>query len=205
MNLNRERLAGLLARPALLIAPVVAAFALFLIPAVRVSAHAAYDHSTPGDGEVLAAAPARIDVFFKEETQRANGLPTLVVVNGSGDTVSSNTTLDDNDRKHISADLNPGLPPGRYAVIWHNVSADDGDEAQGAFYFYVGTGPSPSASGSTGTTTATPGAATPTVKPGTTESDDSGDIPTWGLIAGIIAGLVVGAGGGIAIGRRAGS
>jgi copper transport protein len=204
MNSKQERLAGLLARPALLIAPVAAAFALFLIPAVRVSAHAAYDHSTPGDGEVLAAAPAKIDLFFKEEMQRANGLPTLVVVNGSGDTVSSNATLDDNDRKHISAGLNPGLPPDRYAVIWHNVSADDGDEAQGAFYFYVGTGPSLSASGAA-TATATPGAATPTVKPSTTESDDSGDIPTWGLIAGIVAGLVVGAGGGIAIGRRAGS
>jgi copper transport protein len=184
----------------------VAAFALFLTPAVRVSAHAAYDHSTPGDGEVLAAAPARIDVFFKEEMQHANGLPTLVVVNGSGDTVSSNTTLDDNDRKHISADLNPGLPPGRYAVIWHNVSADDGDDAEGAFYFYVGAGPSPSASASTATTTASPAAATPTVKPVTpAESDDGGDIPTWGLIAGIVAGLVVGAGGGIAIGRRSGS
>jgi methionine-rich copper-binding protein CopC len=202
MNLKQERLAGRLAR-ALLIAPVVAAFALFLIPAVRVSAHAAYDHSTPGDGEVLAAAPARIDVFFKEEMQRANGLPTLVVVDDSGDTVSSNSTLDDNDRTRVSADLNPGLPPGRYAVIWHNVSADDGDEAQGAFYFYVGTGPSPSASAATGSTTATP-LATATVKPATTDGD-SGDIPTWGLIAGIVGGLVVGAGGGLAIGRRSGS
>jgi methionine-rich copper-binding protein CopC len=205
MNLKQERLAGRLARPGLLIAPAVAAFALFLIPAVRVSAHAAYDHSTPGDGEVLAAAPARIDVFFKEEMQRANGLPTLVVVNDSGDMVSSNSTLDDNDRTHLSADLNPGLPPGRYAVIWHNVSANDGDEAQGAFYFYVGTGPSASASAAPGSTTATP-VATATVKPTTpAEGDDGGDIPTWGLIAGIVAGLVVGAAGGVAIGRRSGS
>ena len=114
--------------------------------------------------------------------------------------------LDDNDRTHMSVALDSGLEDGRYTVIWHNVSADDGDEATGVFFFYVGTGPSPSASSSTATTTATSGAATPTVKPTTpAESDDSGDIPTWGLIAGIVAGLVVGAGGGIAIGRRAGS
>ncbi|HVP05021.1 MAG TPA: copper resistance protein CopC, partial [Dehalococcoidia bacterium] len=143
-----------LIRPALLIAPIVAALALFAIPAIQVSAHAGYDHSSPGDGEVLAVAPTKIDAYFKEEMSRANGLPTLIVVNSSGDTVSSNMALDDNDRKHISADLKADLPDGRYTVIWHNVSAEDSDEAQGAFQFYIGAAPTPVPSSSPGTSAA---------------------------------------------------
>jgi len=202
MKSKQERLAGLLARPALLVAPIVAAFALFLIiPAVHVSAHSAYDHSTPGDEEVLATPPAKIEVFFKEEMQRASGLPTLVVVNDSGDTVSSDAVLDDNDRRHLSAGLDPGLPDGRYAVIWHNVSADDGDEAQGAFYFFVGEGPtSTSPAATSGRPTAT---IAPTASPAPAGNDEGGgDIPSWGLAAGIIGGLVVGGGGGLLFGRR---
>jgi methionine-rich copper-binding protein CopC len=203
MYSNQKRLAGLLARPALLIAPIAAALALLLVmPAVHVSAHAAYDHSTPGDGEVVATAPTTITVFFKEEMARGNGLPTLVVVNDSGDTVSSNAALNDDDRTELTADLDPGLPDGRYAVIWHNVSADDGDEAQGAFYFYVGTGPATTAPAqSSAAATATPTIAA-SATPAPAESDDSGDIPVWGLIAGIIGGLVVGGGGGLVLGRR---
>ena len=73
---SRKRTAG----AAALILPLAAALAmLLLMPVVRVSAHAAYDHSTPGDGEVVATAPAQVDVFFKEEMARGNGLPTLTV------------------------------------------------------------------------------------------------------------------------------
>lgn len=176
-----------------------ALLAMLAIRAPSVSAHAAYDHSTPGDGEVVATAPTKIDVFFAEEMERANGLPTLVVVGEDGDVVDKGAVLDDNDRTHISAELNADLEDGRYTVIWHNVSADDGDEAQGAFYFYVGTGPSvTNGASSTAAATASPVVTTPPAA----KDDDSGDIPIWGLIAGIIGGVVVGGGAGAVLGRR---
>ncbi|HVP05749.1 MAG TPA: copper resistance protein CopC [Dehalococcoidia bacterium] len=201
MTINMKRGAGLSARPALAaIAVALAIVALFALHAPRVSAHAGYDHSTPGDGEVVASSPATIDVYFKEEMSRASGLPTLVVVNDSGDEVSSDAALDDNDRTHMSATLDPDLPDGTYTVIWHNVSADDGDEAQGAFYFYVGSGPSATtpAASSGATNTAAPTATQAPVS----EGGDSGDIPVWGLIVGIVGGVVVGGGGGLLLGRR---
>lgn len=193
--------AGHIARPALLALAAMTAFALIAVmPAPHVSAHAAYDHSTPDDGEVVAESPATITVVFKEEVQRSEGLPTLDVVNESGDTVSSNPTLNDDDRTEMTADLDPDLPDGRYAILWHTVSADDGEEAMGAAFFYVGTGPA-------ATTPAASGASTPTLAPTATtaqitKSDDSGDVPVWGLIVGIIGGVVVGGGGGLLLGRR---
>jgi copper transport protein len=189
------------------ILPLAAALAvLLLMPVVRVSAHADYDHSTPADGAVVATAPAKIDVFFKESITRANGLPLLIVLNDTGDPVDTGTfaapsgTLDDSDRTHMSDTLQPNLPDGRYTVIWHTVSADDGAEAQGAFHFYIGGAvtPVPTAAGSATTVPSIPAVTAPS-------SSSSSDIPIWGLIAGIAGGVVVGGGGGLLFGRRAGS
>jgi methionine-rich copper-binding protein CopC len=186
-----------------LILPLTAAVAvLLLMPVVRVSAHAAYDHSTPGDGEVVATEPAKLDVYFKENMTRANGLPTLIVVNDSGDKVDAGSVLDDNDRTHISDALSPSLPNGRYTVIWHNVSADDGEEAQGSFHFYIGGAVTPIPTVAPGS--ATPVRSVPAVTPAPSSSSSS-DIPIWGLIAGIVGGVVVGGGGGLLFGRRTGS
>lgn len=166
------------------------------------SAHARYDHSDPADGATLASSPQRVNVWFAQDVRRAGGLPTLIVVNESGDTVSLNAVLDDNDRTHMYADMPPALPPGRYTVIWHTLSDDDGEEAQGAFHFYVGvsgsptpaTTPTAAATTPTATTTATP--ATPTSGGG-----DSG-VPVWGLVLGVVGGIVLGAGAATAAGRR---
>lgn len=167
-----------------------------------VLAHSEYDHSTPGDGEVLATAPAKVDVFFSEEMARSGGLPTLIVVNGSGDKVDQGSVLDDNDRKHMSADLEPDLPDGRYTVIWHTLSADDNEEAHGAFHFYVGAGPSPSTPGGTPAAT-TPSSRTPApAATPTPKTDDGGsDFPVWAILVGLAAGVIVGGGSGIAVGR----
>lgn len=196
----RERLLGVSLRAAAL--TVIALIATFTMNASSVSAHARYDHSTPGDGEVVATAPTKVDVFFAEEVQRANGLPTLFIVDDSGDPVDKGAVLDDTDRTHMSDELNADLPDGRYTVIWHTVSSDDGEEAQGAFHFYVGAAPTlvPSGGAPSGTPTASPAASTPA-----TNDDDGDDIPIWGLIAGIIGGVVVGGGTGALLGRRAGS
>jgi methionine-rich copper-binding protein CopC len=199
----------LTASAAALVLPLAAALAvLLLMPVVRVSAHADYDHSTPADGEVVATAPAKIDVFFKENITRANGLPLLIVLNDTGDPVDTGTfaapsgQLDDTDRTHMSDALQPNLPDGRYTVIWHTVSADDGAEAEGAFHFYIGGAVTPVPTAAPGS--ATPVPSIPAVTPAPS-SNSSSDIPIWGLIAGIAGGVVAGGGGGLLLGRRAAS
>lgn len=185
-------------------AAIAAAFLIglaWLAFAPDASAHAGYDHSTPGDGEVVAESPEVIDVYFGQEMTRSGGLPSLVVVNEAGDQVDLGATLDDNDRKHVSIEMPPSMPDGRYTVIWHSLSDEDGEDAQGAFHYYVGTGPAPVASGEAPSGTATAG---PTVAPTAAPSDDGDDggVPVWALVAGVIAGLVVGGGGALALAGR---
>jgi methionine-rich copper-binding protein CopC len=178
-----------------------------LLGATNASAHAGYDHSTPADGEVLAESPERVDVYFGQEMARTGGLPTLIVVNESGDTLSEPGTLDDDDRTHMSAELPPALPEGRYTVLWHTISDQDGEEAQGAFHFFIGEAPAqptPTESGA-----ATPESVQPspaeTAAPTPPPSEDGGsggDVPVWALIAGLIGGGIVGVGIGIAYARR---
>ena len=163
-------------------------------------AHAGYETSSPADGEVLAEPPERVDAYFGQEMSRSNGLPTMIVVNAAGDVITEDATLDDADRKHLSVEMPPALPDGRYTVIWHTLSDEDAEEAQGAFHYYVGDGPSATAGpNETPDATATPG---PTAAPGDDANDDGG-VPLWAMIAGIVAGLVIGGGAGVALGRRA--
>ncbi len=197
LDVPLRRVAGQFAWPGLLALALVVLTALMSVS--RADAHAAYDHSTPDDGEVVAESPAEIVVFFSQEVSRSGGLPTLEVVNKSGDLVSSNAVLNDDDRTQMTADLNPGLPDGRYAILWHTISADDGEEAKGAAFFYVGEGPSATEPAETDGASPTPA---PTASPPPTSDDDDGGIPAWGLIAGIIGGLVIGGGGGLLLGRR---
>jgi methionine-rich copper-binding protein CopC len=203
MDPHDQSAARVQTRVVALILPLAAALTvLLLMPVIRVSAHAAYDHSTPGDGEVVAAEPAKIDVYFKENNAKANGLPALIVVNDTGDKVDAGSVLDDTDRTHISDALSPGLPNGRYTVIWHTVSADDGEEAQGSFHFYIGGAVTPVPTAAPGS--ATPVPSIPAVTPAPSSSSSS-DIPVWGLIVGIVGGVAVGGGGGLLFGRRTGS
>lgn len=196
--------------PAWAAAVLVAAVAP-LLAVLSAGAHARYERSDPADGAVLAQAPSRVDVYFSQEMTRSGGLPTLVVVNDVGDQVDLGAKLDDNDRKHIYADLAPALPPGRYTVIWHTLSDEDAEEAQGAFHFYVGTGPSGASPAPPGATavpapstvpaTAAPPPASPA--PAQTGGNDGG-VPVWALAAGIVGGLLAGGAGGYRFGRRSG-
>jgi methionine-rich copper-binding protein CopC len=194
------RVAGLIPRPALLALLVVLSLAgLATMPPSGALAHAAYESSTPNDGEVVAESPPQITVVFSQEVSRSGGLPTLEVVNVSGDVVSSNAQLNDDDRTVMTADLNPGLPDGRYAILWHTVSAEDGEEAKGAAFFYVGEGPGPT--GPAGTDVSATPRPTVTATPGGDEEEGDG-VPVIVLVVGIIGGLVVGGGGGLLLGRR---
>lgn len=210
---------GLLAL-ALAISVALAGLAL---PAGSAQAHANYERSEPAEGAVVAEPPERVDVWFTQEMRRSGGLPTMVVVNQSGDIVSFETVLDDEDRTHMYVELPPALPPGRYTVIWHTLSDEDGEEAQGAFHFFIGEGPGETPSPPDQETPAatpepveeTPGPSPPDAGPTPTPAtppapeevpeDDGGGLPVWALIAGVVGGLVVGGGAGALMGRRRGA
>jgi methionine-rich copper-binding protein CopC len=164
----------------------------------RAFAHAGYEESTPGDGETVSESPERVDVLFGQEIARQGGLPTIIVVNQFGDLIADEPVLDDIDRKHMYIDLPPSLGAGRYTVIWHTLSDEDGEEAQGAFHFFVGEVPD-----ETSPATTTPAAATVAPPPTAIDRDDDGNhVPLWALIGGVAASLTVGLGVGVALAAR---
>ena len=127
-----------------LLLPVAAICALLGIAIA--SAHARYDHSTPGQGEVVQTSPPRVDIYTVQEMAKQQGAYAIMVErNGNGTTGqrvdTANTVIDDANRKHFSVGLQPNLPPGRYVVSFKNVSDEDGEADHGQYAFYVGTGP----------------------------------------------------------------
>jgi len=193
-------------RPHLLTVSATAIVSALLLAALltgggqRAFAHAGYEESTPADGETVAESPERVDVFFGQEIARQGGLPTMIVVNVFGDLIADEPVLDDTDRKHMYVDLPAALGTGRYTVIWHTLSDEDGEEALGAFHFFVGEAPD-------GTSSATTPPAAATVSPPPTIIDAGGgdggnDVPLWALIGGIAASLAAGLGVGVALAAR---
>jgi methionine-rich copper-binding protein CopC len=176
--------------------------ALFLGGGQRAFAHADYESSTPGDGEVVAQSPAVVDVYFGQEVARSGGLPALTVVNVFGDVLADEAIVDDADRTHVSIELPPSLGNGRYTVIWHTLSDEDGEEAQGAFHFYVGTGPGGTTAPASAGPDATPQTAPPTVITNGSNGGGGNDIPLWALIGGIAVSLLAGTGAGVALAAR---
>lgn len=65
-------------------------------------AHAAYIRSNPGADAIVATPPSRVDVWFAQELFRRKGENTIHVSAQDGQEVSvGETTIDDDDRKHI--------------------------------------------------------------------------------------------------------
>jgi methionine-rich copper-binding protein CopC len=198
-------------RTLILLALTAVALAGLALPASRAGAHADYDRSEPADGAVLAESPSRVDAWFGQDMRRSEGLPVMIVVNDAGDTLNPDgAVLDDADRTHLTAELPPALPDGRYTVIWHTLSDEDGEEAQGAFHFYVGAGPTDATPTPSETRTPaesptppppgpTPTAATP---PDGGGDDDGSELPLWTLFVGIAGGMAAGSVGAFALARR---
>jgi len=204
--------------------------AAFVVPAMTAFGHAAYDHSTPAENQVVTTPPTQVDAYFKEDVRRTAGTYFVHVLNDAQTQVSTGDgTIDDKDRTHITAAIPTTLADGRYVVRWQTVSDADGDEASGAFCFYVnaqpsgaqstecaaleatpteeatvtGTPPTAEATSATTPVATTPEAATPAASP--TPSSSSGGGSNTGVIVGIIIGIVavvVVAGGGIAFYMR---
>lgn len=190
---------------ALVVASTLALLAALALPAGPANAHGDYESSVPAENEVVAESPETVDVYFGQELRRSGDLPDVFIVNDAGDTVSTESVLDDEDRTHVAVTLPPALPNGRYTVLWHTLSDQDGEEAQGAFHFYVGEGPSENETAAP-TDAAEPGDETAAPQPTATPANGDGDdgVPVWALIVGILAAAVVAGGAGLVLGRSSG-
>lgn len=150
------------------------------------TAHAKVLTATPAIGSTIASVPNKITVECAENINPDPKLSNLFVYAPNGDLISSgNATIPLSSPKEMSITIKPS-GNGIYIVRWITVSAEDGDPDQGAFVFTV----------KASTTTTTPvGNSTPSA----TTSGTNG-IPLWvPIIVGILA-LVVGLGGGMALG-----
>ncbi len=118
------------------------AVAAALLAGSSVFAHARYESSTPGTGEVLTTSPARVEITFSVDIQKISGSYGIEVTRDRGAAVTNGpSVVDDSDRSKLSVALQPDLGPGRYVVNWKNVSDEDGDAITGAFSFYINTQP----------------------------------------------------------------
>ena len=174
-------------------------------------AHANLESSDPARGEVVPEMPSTIELVFSQEVARSGGLPEVIVVNSSGDQVDLGATLNDDDRTLITIEMPPAMPDGRYTVIWHTQSDEDGEEARGAFDFFVGAEPTEAPPSSIApSVTVAAGTPTPaaTIEPSDGEDeddDDSSGVPFWALFGGIAAGAAIGFAGGMTIANRRGN
>jgi methionine-rich copper-binding protein CopC len=200
-------------RFAVLLATVLGVTTLVLASPGGVSAHAEYESSTPGRNEVVPQSPTQVDVTFTQEVTRQDDRSAVRVFNEAEVQVSEGAgVVDDVDRTHISAVLQPNLPAGLYVVRWTTLSFEDGDDDEGAFCFYIqsqptaaqqetcaafdeGEEPTGTASGATATL-----AAEPTDSNGRDDDDDSGN--NTGAIVGLIIAVAVVAGGILFLVRR---
>ncbi|HEV2239359.1 MAG TPA: copper resistance CopC family protein [Ktedonobacterales bacterium] len=159
---------------------LAATVALLLAPAAALAhpAHAIYHSSIPAPNQILKAAPSLVTIHFAE-TVNPQGSD-IVVYDATGKQVSTAPAqVSRTDLKTMTVPMR-GTDAEIYLVVWHNVSADDGDPDTGAFNFLVN-----------------PSAATRTAVVGTGGPGDSGSpgMPIWLGIVLALAGLVVGAGG----------
>ena len=103
-----------------------------------VLAHADYERSVPAADEVVNQAPQQVQVWFTQDLFRREGENSLEVY-GPGElrVDLDDAAIDDDDRKLMTVSLQPDLADGVYIVRWRNLSADDGDAAEGEFQFSV--------------------------------------------------------------------
>ncbi len=189
---RRLWLAGLLA--------LTSALGLGVLFAGVASAHASYVSSDPAAGAVVATAPTTVKVTFAEEIDPKGS--SLVVYH---EIDAKNTFSFDQEAKTVSTGQTQyplsdaksmtiamqGDGNGIYAVSWKTISADDGDEDSGVFFFGVGTG---NVLGSGGSAPSTPPAATSATPSG---------VAVWvPILVGILA-LLLGGGIGAWLARRA--
>lgn len=174
----------------LALAPLLALGAMALTAPVSEAApahtaHAYYVRSTPAANAVVKSAPSAVTITFAEPvTPGGSG---VLIYDAKNQVVSGAPQIDPNDLATLHVPMT-GDGSEVYLVVWHTVSAQDGDPDVGSFSFFV------NASGSSDLA--------PKTSPTTPANQGSPGAPIW-LVALIgMIGLVVGAGGGVAWARR---
>ena len=100
------------------------------------SAHAGLESSDPAAGELLASAPATIDMSFTEPPDP--GLSTVTVVEANGIAVEIGPVERGSAPRSLRASLPADLTDGVYTVSWRVVSTADSHPTSGVFAFGVG-------------------------------------------------------------------
>ncbi|WP_376795241.1 copper resistance protein CopC [Thermogemmatispora sp.] len=175
---------------------LLSTFLLFIVGVGSASAHAKVIDANPKIGSTISQVPATVTVFTAENINPDPSKSNLFVYGPGGELVSQgNATIPLNNPREMSVRIKPD-GTGVYIVRWTTVSAEDGDPAEGAFIFTV-----KAAAASSATPTAVP-TATASASSSSTTSTSSGasNLPLWVSVAGV-AGLLVGGGAGLGLGR----
>jgi len=105
---------------------------------VSVFAHAQYADSNPAANTAVASLPTTLTIVYTQELASIQ----VQVTGPDGTNVTTGpASFDLNERHHASVPIR-SAGTGTYTVVWHNVSADDGDPNDGSFVFTVA-GPTP--------------------------------------------------------------
>jgi methionine-rich copper-binding protein CopC len=97
-------------------------------------AHASLDHAEPKVGATITNSPPEIKIWFTQELEPA--FSTVEVRDSQNQQVDKKDAhLDAKDKSLLIVSLST-LPPGKYTVTWHVVSADT-HKTQGHFEFTI--------------------------------------------------------------------
>jgi methionine-rich copper-binding protein CopC len=98
-------------------------------------AHAKPTSSTPSPNQNLKTAPSTVTIIFGQHVKPEGS--DIIVYDKDGKKVSTApATVDPNDLTKMSVPMQ-GDDSEAYLVVWHTVSADDGESAIGAYSFGV--------------------------------------------------------------------
>ena len=115
---------------------LLALLAGLLQPSAPAAAHAQLEESDPAANAILATAPTSITLRFSERLERsASG---AVLYNQTGQAVDGAAPRFVDDPYAMVVDIPAGLANGTYALLWNNLSMDDGHTAQGYVPFTIG-------------------------------------------------------------------
>jgi copper resistance protein C len=127
--------------PRRLAAALLPLFALFLALGAALAfpqaafAHAKPTSSTPSPNQNLTTAPSTVTIIFGQHVKPEGS--DIIVYDKNGKQVSTApATADPNDLTKMTVPMQ-GDDSESYLVVWHTVSADDGESAIGAYSFGV--------------------------------------------------------------------
>src|SRR5215207_9231222 len=92
------------------------------------SAHSRPVRFDPPASAVLTTSPAKVDIWLTNELRRDPNWTFVHVTDAAGARVDTGADITlSADRRQMTIDLKPNLPPGRYLVNWRGW--DDTDQA----------------------------------------------------------------------------